>query len=182
MLDITKAIREDYIFGQGKHRDGKSYTYKRKVHIFNCVSCGKEIVVWTKDVENHQGRCKPCGFILGNPRNRIRPYECIYKKLVKSAKEVRRECSITYEEFVELTKIRECHYCLAPIEWVEFNTTNGSKYQLDRKDNSLGYTKENCVVCCTKCNMIKRNFFTYDQFLEVGKLIQKFNLENQSAG
>lgn len=27
---------------------------------------------------------------------------------------------------------------------------------IDRKDNSIGYTQENCVSCCTRCNYAKR--------------------------
>ena len=37
-----------------------------------------------------------------------------------------------------------------------------AKYNLDRKDNSIGYSKNNCVVCCSTCNYIKGDKFTYE--------------------
>lgn len=33
---------------------------------------------------------------------------------------------------------------------------------IDRVHNQLGYTKENCVACCTTCNMIKRDMSLKD--------------------
>jgi hypothetical protein len=36
--------------------------------------------------------------------------------------------------------------------WGDY-TYNG----VDRIDNSIGYTKENCVPCCTICNWAKSN-------------------------
>lgn len=34
---------------------------------------------------------------------------------------------------------------------------------IDRKDNSLGYTFDNCVACCGKHNQIKGAWASYDQ-------------------
>jgi len=36
-------------------------------------------------------------------------------------------------------------------------------YGLDRKDNSLGYTSENSVPCCTRCNTMKGALLTYEE-------------------
>ena len=46
-------------------------------------------------------------------------------------------------------------------------------YNLDRKDSIKGYTKENCVVCCKRCNRAKSNLFSYEEWLEIGKFIQE---------
>ncbi len=36
---------------------------------------------------------------------------------------------------------------------------------IDRKDNSLGYTSDNCVSCCTTCNTMKMALH-HDEFLD----------------
>lgn len=36
---------------------------------------------------------------------------------------------------------------------------------IDRVDNSVGYTIENCVPCCTSCNFMKGKM-TKDDFIE----------------
>jgi hypothetical protein len=41
------------------------------------------------------------------------------------------------------------------VKWSEFNKEFGAGHNLDRKDSSLGYTKENCLVCCAVCNRMK---------------------------
>ena len=56
-----------------------------------------------------------------------------------------------------------CIYCGIP-------KANG----IDREDNTKGYTIDNSVSCCTKCNMMK---YTYDTntFLEHIKRIYEYN-------
>lgn len=76
---------------------------------------------------------------------------------------------------MEFTTNKNCHYCGADIFWAEYNTnTNGSNYNLDRKDNAIGYSKENCVACCGRCNESKSNHFTYEQFVQIGDLIRSW--------
>jgi hypothetical protein len=36
---------------------------------------------------------------------------------------------------------------------------------IDRKNNSLGYVSNNCVPCCSECNLMKRKM-SVNQFLE----------------
>lgn len=82
----------------------------------------------------------------------------------------------TYEDFLTFTKISKCHYCETKITWYPHsvkreNTTYS--YNLDRTDNSEGYTKDNCVVCCKECNNAKNNFFTYDEMIIIGRAIKE---------
>ena len=108
-----------------------------------------------------------CGF-----SHRGRPFESLFNTIAHLAKRRGISVSLTYEEYLGFTSITECHYCDAPLIWEPFNKVNGHK--LDRKDNSLGYSKENCVVCCSFCNRAKSNIFTYEQFLQIGDLIRSW--------
>jgi hypothetical protein len=42
---------------------------------------------------------------------------------------------------------------------------------IDRKDNDQGYLPDNCVSCCFVCNRTKSNFFSYEEMLEIGKIV-----------
>jgi hypothetical protein len=61
---------------------------------------------------------------------------------------------ITLEEFINLWN-KPCYYCN--------DTING--IGIDRKDNSLGYTVDNTVPCCTVCNFMKHTM-TDNLFIE----------------
>jgi len=50
---------------------------------------------------------------------------------------------------------KPCHYCDAPIETIG----------IDRKDNSIGYTLDNCLSCCKICNLGKHTS-TYEEYVE----------------
>lgn len=103
-----------------------------------------------------------------------RPFESLYRVLTRNASD-KYAHTLTYDEFVEFTSITECHYCGEHITWAKHNVGwNGSRYNLDRKDNSVGYVKENLVVCCKRCNRAKSDSFTYKEWLAIGKTIRYF--------
>ena len=74
---------------------------------------------------------------------------------------------MTFSEFLEFTKIDKCHYCGNQITWTSHrhNREIYHGYNLDRKDNDDGYTKDNCVVCCEVCNYMKR-MMTVEKFIQ----------------
>src|SRR5437899_4894425 len=41
---------------------------------------------------------------------------------------------------------------------------------LDRKDNRIGYTAQNCVPCCARHNKIKSDIFSYTEMLKLVRL------------
>jgi len=45
----------------------------------------------------------------------------------------------------------------------------------DRKDNSIGHLKENCVPCCQRCNRIKMHDITYKIMLKIGEVFKNEN-------
>jgi hypothetical protein len=73
---------------------------------------------------------------------------------------------INKDRFRELTKSK-CFYCGdEPNTLFKPNSSNGSYLSngVDRIDNSIGYTAENCVSCCRVCNQMKSNR-SYDDFI-----------------
>lgn len=42
---------------------------------------------------------------------------------------------------------------------------------LDRIDNNVGHTIENCVTACKECNNARNRYFSYDEMMVIGKAI-----------
>lgn len=91
-------------------------------------------------------------------------------ELKRRAKNKKYACTITLEELRSLRTL-PCHYC-------------GDRLPLfgpgaDRRDNAVGYTKENCVPCCTLCNGLKREFLTEDEMIAVVDLLRQMRKREQ---
>lgn len=71
------------------------------------------------------------------------------------------EFCLTYEQFIELLD-KECHYC----------STTPSR-GIDRVNNKQGYIIENCVPCCGKCNIMKRDSSLEEFYSHIEKIYQK---------
>lgn len=56
---------------------------------------------------------------------------------------------------------RSCHYCN--------ELTGAVGIGLDRKDNAIGYTIENVVPCCGKCNRFRSNILTFEEMEIFGR-------------
>lgn len=125
--------------------------------------CGAVKVKWASELVNSQSReCRKCS----NLRPRIRPYESVYNKLVRSfaSRSQTRNSDLTYEQFIHIISDARCHYCHKSLQFTR-NMSHGKKYsgyQLDRKDNSSGYTQANLVTCCKHCNMARGNHYDYE--------------------
>lgn len=97
-----------------------------------------------------------------------KPYEALYNILIAEAVRGTRTVpvSLSYEEFLSFTNTKTCHYCNAGVLWAERIRHLGREgTNLDRKDNALGYSVDNCVVCCSSCNRAKGAQFTYEEFM-----------------
>lgn len=176
MLKKENAIRVDII---------KYHRKNCKFYVYNCSICSSEIKYKNSDLKRVSGTCKKCADLnkLNKARtvdnkSKIRPYEALYKNLLKGAKRKNKYVDLTYEEFLSFAKIEHCEYCLGLVFWTKHNITkNSSRYNLDRKDNSLGYTKDNCTVCCWKCNDTKGNRYSHAQFYDMTRSIRNENIK-----
>lgn len=85
-----------------------------------------------------------------------------YNTYKNSAKQRNLNFLLTKEEFQKLIS-ENCNYCNAPL-------AGG----IDRTDNRIGYTVDNCVSCCTVCNKMKLNL-SQESFLTHCKKITEHN-------
>jgi len=78
-------------------------------------------------------------------------------KVAKSGAERRnKEFKLTIEDYKNLIS-PICHYCHG------FFGEIISGCGLDRIDNNIGYTVDNCVPCCAYCNIVKGSFLTQEE-------------------
>jgi 5-methylcytosine-specific restriction endonuclease McrA len=147
--------------------------------VWTCeCACGK-----FADLQGGQlraGHHKSCGCLGG----RRRPYESHYNSLIYTAKRRGQDISITYEDYVTFSNTKTCHYCGIGILWKAVADQKTNRSNLDRKENSIGYTLDNCVVCCYDCNVAKGAHFTYDEFMLLAptlRAIQRRRLDHETT-
>lgn len=133
-----------------------------------CKKCKKNTCIIYVNGKYHSGLCTSCSQI------KVPEYQTIYNHLVSGAKRKNIPISLTFEEFVLFTKINECIYCKNYVTWTKHKKRNSNiRYNLDRKDNSKGYTLDNCVVCCKECNYIKSDKISFNEMLLISNIINK---------
>ena len=75
--------------------------------------------------------------------------------------------NIPYEKFLELSQ-QDCHYDASPPSNICKSKHNKEDFiynGLDRIDSSKGYTLDNVVPCCAKCNRAKLDM-SPEEFLD----------------
>ena len=154
---------------------------KNKRNYWNCCcECGTLITVAASHLRT--GHTKSCGCLKTNKKSQklkdqigdsLRKYEpriASARRVWKSYKYNGDEnCTITFDKFYELSQAN-CYYCgIKPSNKYNYfllkkNSSNKAKQNgdfiyngMDRSDNQLSHTDENCVACCTICNRAKNN-------------------------
>jgi hypothetical protein len=162
-----------------------------------CPACGKSIAYNSpghlQRATAKNSECRSCankpskrGACIGSPApkpwKQIRPYEALFNHfcIVMRGSQL---VEIDYDDFLEFTKQTTCCYCGSPVSWTKFNVgKNGAATNLDRKDSSLGYRKDNIVVCCLPCNRSKNNLFTYEEFMVMIRALLQFRASQNRVG
>ena len=123
-----------------------------------CAQCGKDFEMFKTRYDKESLTCSACNKTQAiqdeKRKERVRNYkeenkqniQRYFKEYIKSASKRGYEMNIDYETFAGLV-IKPCYYCGHHNE----DEVNG----IDRVDNSKGYSKDNCVTACWKCNRIK---------------------------
>lgn len=95
--------------------------------------------------------------------------EASFNRYKCDAKSRKLKFVLTKEEFKKFTK-NNCYYCgVEPKQIYKRpkykNYTGGLPYiynGIDRVDNSKGYILSNCVSCCMRCNLMKKDISSVD--------------------
>lgn len=127
--------------------------------------CGNEVTLTTGSLN----RTKNYSYCLhGTRRKQRKPGAARIRALGEYQRSAARRgyaWDLADEEFFQLVSL-DCFYCgglpstvkrTGPYEDFIYNG-------LDRMDNTLGYTVENVVTCCTICNLAKRDM-PFDEFV-----------------
>jgi hypothetical protein len=132
--------------------------------------CGEVSTIPNNQIRRgDRAACLQCATKKSGPtagvKRRLRPFEAMFNRLLRSAKWRGITCDLTLEQFQDLAKSKACHYCTAPLEWSEYTRYLGKQAgcNLDRKDNDARYSVANCVPCCWSCNN-KKKHKPYAQF------------------
>ena len=135
---------------------------KKALWLCEC-ECGKRTKVRSTDLRSR--RTKSCGCWARDAaalrtKGRAAVVNRLYGKYKDGAHTRGIEFSLSKDQF-ESVASQSCHYCGAMPEpkgmrkkrvHEEPFLANG----VDRKDNTVGYIIDNCLPCCTQCNMYKR--------------------------
>lgn len=131
-----------------------------------------------------RGSTRSCGCLwaesiaLNSERMKLRPYEGLYNRFLYQRPELVSP-EFTYEVFLGFTETNECHYCGTTVIWQKYSAKS-CRYNLDRKDNKLGYTIDNCVVCCSTCNFTKCWRYTYEEWCAMVEALKQVRLINKT--
>ena len=164
---------------------------KRRTVLCKC-KCGKEVSVRVDSLFSNSKKHirKSCGctksFVNGiNAQSRRKPdsvYRFNYDRYKQSARIRNIKFNLTKEDYIEIVK-KNCYYCGTEAEVKQPQRKKGDyigvpvPYNgIDRIDNTVGYEKQNCVPCCTRCNYMKSDMdaslFT-EHILKLANHLQK---------
>jgi len=114
-------------------------------------------------------RCQGCRKCSN--KNQKRPYEAVFNTardriLGRYDRAKAREFTLTFEDFLSIVETGKCHYCHVPVTWAKHAIhKTDSGHHMDRKDNEIGYTVENLVACCVRCNFSKGDRYSYEEWM-----------------
>lgn len=135
--------------------------------MISCIDCGKKITRHSKS-----NKCRSC-VQKGKkhaPRGKPILQKIFCRMKYSNNRKKKLNFDLTYDEFLFLTQISCCSYCGRTINWEECGQS-ADKYNLDRKDNKKGYSLDNLAICCTDCNIMKRNHYSFDEFQLIRRLL-----------
>ena len=168
------------VLTQLEHKDKRGTYWK-------CIcKCGKEVTARRDSLVS--GDKKSCGCLKSEATARTGRNNkgrglvtTLIKRVLYNYKHSARAKNVPflleYTDFLRLLE-QNCYYCgMCPTN-KSYNYTKDTAFiynGIDRKDNTQGYTLENCVPCCSICNKAKRDM-PYNEFINwIERLTQHWN-------
>ena len=73
-------------------------------------------------------------------------------------KKNRNQGLISYDEVIEKLVISKlnCYYCKTNVAVIYDDVRQNNQWTLERIDNSISHTNDNCVISCLECNIKRR--------------------------
>lgn len=171
-LKNKDKIHEDYLENREKYLL-KAITY-RKTH--------QDKIRKYRDEHKEQLSQKSKNYNIKN-KDKIRTFNLtpkgIYNRLKVTSKSRNIYINITEEDFINWYNNQEkkCYYCCRTLEELKQDIREENKHKdkmsIDRKDNNEGYVLNNMVLACTRCNLVKGNYFTEREMLKIGEILYR---------
>lgn len=166
-LKFIEATDKPYYFKYECYCGTHFITSKYRVESGHTQSCGCKHSKML--VERNQAKRG----ILTKPKNQ-RLFTIILKNIKSGAASRNLAFELTREQVENLIQ-QPCTYCGIPHSKVDYNV-DGSELKtngIDRINSELGYTFENCVPCCRRCNFAK-NDMTVAEFIDLCNRVSSF--------
>ena len=137
--------------------------YDKKLFNVRCNNCGSESIQQLSHILKTPKSCSNCKYeirIKNNPPKIESVRNCIKSTYISGAKNRNLPYELSDKKFDELI-YGNCFYCgQEPLKYKsdeKFNKTDTVflRNEIDRIDSTKGYSNDNCVSCCFKCNSMK---------------------------
>lgn len=143
-----------------------------------CLACGHETVQRGIDLEKLSYReCLKCKI-----DNRDANATTVYNRVKGNATKRSITFTLKLKEFMEIAS-KNCFYCnQEPIQNHDYRPRSRPYNGLDRVNNSLGYSVENSVSCCSICNYAKHDLSVEEFKHWLTKCYKSFILKEEDSG
>jgi len=153
---LQKEEREKYLCPHKRQRNkciecgGSQICIHKRLRI-KCIDCDGASICIHKRQRND---CKKC----------YNPIKITIKNMIKGSRQSDKKCNrYDANNFIDkcfleglVEEYPLCYYedCKIELQYVEYQDNLAT---VERIDNSIGHIKSNCVLCCKKCNNIKKS-------------------------
>lgn len=160
--------------------------------VWKCqCSCGGVCFVRTTALTRNkpQKSCKKCSDTFASERRILDDFlslrNRIYRRYKKGALDREYSFELSFENMESLI-YKNCYYCNQEPQSYSSDDQykNGRgifrRNGIDRLDNNLGYSLDNCVTCCAMCNTMKMDT-SYEDFINKIHQIYSHHIEKSST-